>query len=99
MVPSIFFRTLFWISWYAKRRHDSTWRELTSLGKLGPGVANPWRSTSWLFAEAEHADEALLRWKDRLRIRVRWFITSGIAFLLTLAPDFLGFVVYTMVTR
>lgn len=62
-----------------RERDYQQWSFLTSIGSMGPGVANPFRWIPWIFWDEAHTDGELLRLKDRARIRFRWvFICAAI---------------------
>jgi hypothetical protein len=70
---------------YIKKNDYRTWRELTSIGKYGPGLSNPFKGISYLFKESEETDEKFLRLKDSARISTRyfliWFATTAVTII------------------
>jgi hypothetical protein len=72
---------------YIKRNDYKTWRKLTSIGKYGPGLSNPFKGISFLFKESDEIDEKLLRLKDSARVSTRyfliWFATSVVTIIST----------------
>jgi hypothetical protein len=70
---------------YIKKNDYRTWREMTSIGKYGPGLSNPVKGITYLFKESEETDEKLLRLKDSARISTRyfliWFATTAVTII------------------
>ena len=70
---------------YIKENDYRTWREMTSIGKYGPGLSNPFKGIAYLFKESEETDEKLLRLKDSARVSTRyfliWFATTAITII------------------
>ena len=59
------------LSCLLRKRDYQQWRFLTSIGSMGPGVANPFRWIPWIFRDEAHAVGELLRLKGLARIRFR----------------------------
>ena len=72
---------------YIKKDDYRTWRDLTSIGKYGPGLSNPFKGIPYLFKESEETDEKLLRLKDSARISTRyfliWFATTAVTIVVS----------------
>ena len=69
---------LFKLDKYLKKNDYQKWREITSLGRLGPGLSNPFRAWSYIFKNTKELDEVLLRLKESAKISLRYsFIWSG----------------------
>jgi hypothetical protein len=77
---------------YLKNNHYDKWRELTSVGKIGPGLVNPFKGLAFLSKEME-GDEQLLRLQDRTKISVRYSVICGITFIISLVG---GFIILSM---
>jgi hypothetical protein len=73
---------------HIKKSDYKAWRELTSIGKFGPGLSNPFKGISFLSKESSDIDEKLLRLKDSARASTRyfliWFATSVITIIATI---------------
>ena len=67
-----------------RERDYQQWRILTSIGAVGPGVANPFRWIPWIFKDEAHADGELFRLKERARIRFRWILISAVTTISTI---------------
>lgn len=81
---------------YLKDKHYPLWRELTSFKTIGPGVVNSSRSLPWLFRDDPEEEGELVRLKDIVRIRTRWFFITGGAFFLTFIFMFVASIVYAI---
>lgn len=84
---------------YLKKNHYNLWRDLTSFGRLGPGMVNSYKSLPWLFSEVTSDDEILIRLIDLARIRTRWFFITGGAFIATITTVFIGAIVVSIINR
>ena len=81
---------------YLKKTDYQKWREITSIGKSGPGLSNPFRSWSYVLKDADEADEELLRLKDAARASMRYsFVWVGTLVISLLA----GFIIIYTVCR
>jgi len=69
---------------YIKQHQYAKWRELTSLGTIGPGMSNPLAIWQYLQSELDTTDEQLLRAKDRARTWWRWLLILSLTFLLSM---------------
>lgn len=73
---------------YIKEHDYKTWRELTSVGKYGSGLSNPFKGISYLFKESNENDENLLRLKDAAHISTRyfiiWFATTAVTIIVSI---------------
>ena len=68
------------LSKYLKKYRYELWRNLTSIGHVGPGASNPFRFFKWLYGTKHIDDEKLLRLTDSLKIRLRYmfFLFLGV---------------------
>ena len=57
---------------YLKKNHYALWREMTSIGSLGPGLANPIRGRRFLYSDKGNEDETVLRYKDSIRLNSQY---------------------------
>jgi hypothetical protein len=73
---------------YLKQYEYQKWRELTSIGKFGPGLSNPLRVIPYLFGDKQTGDENLLRLKDSARVGVRYFLIWFATFAVSLIIGF-----------
>ena len=64
---------------YLKKNNYKRWRQLTSIGKYGPGMVNPSRGWSYIYSKADNKNEEILRFKDEIKIGVRWLLATIIA--------------------
>jgi len=66
---------------YLKANKYETWRELTSFGKIGPGMENTFKLMCYIY-KVQCEDEKIQRLKDNVRtILIYWYIGWGITFL------------------
>lgn len=65
---------------YLKKNYYSRWREITSFDKVtGPGMNNPFKNIPYIYGNEDNDDEKILRYKDRIKIYLRW---AGIFFFI-----------------
>jgi len=69
---------------YLKSHNYQKWRELSSIGRFGPGLSNPLRAWAYVFSNEVERDENLLRLKDAARISLRYSLVWFGTFLLSL---------------
>jgi hypothetical protein len=64
-----------WVRFYSfiKRTNYERWRELTTIGSFGPGAQNSWRALKYVYGDRDNDNENVLRYKDKIRIKLRYF--------------------------
>lgn len=72
------------LSSYLKREKYDRWRELSTIGKFGPGCLNPVRGFKHLYSELDNEDENILRYKDRIKLGLRHFFVFIIALIVNI---------------
>lgn len=66
---------------YLRREKYSRWKELTSIGKFGPGLNNAFRTLPYIYSELDNEDEKIAKYKGSIRIGTRYFVLNFIALL------------------
>lgn len=62
------------------RNYKEIWRQITSIGPIGPGLSNPFATYKWLRSNFESADAKLMSLKSGLKKRYDSFLISFVAF-------------------
>lgn len=75
---------------YLKKNKYDRWREITSIGKVGPGAVNPFRGFSYIYGQKDNNDEYILRLKDSIKVGHRWIIISLLTMVVTIVMFFKG---------
>ena len=66
---------------YLKRTKYFRYEELTSIGKFGPGLNNPYRMIPYIYSELDNEDDKIARHKGSIRIGHRYWLLNFIALL------------------
>jgi len=81
---------------YLKKNKYDRWRELSSIGRFGPGMSNPLRAFRYVYGKLDDEDESILRYKHRIRLAIRLGFFTGVAMfvnaiiLFQIGKDFFG---------
>jgi len=78
---------------YLKKTKYQRWVEITSIGKMGPGLNNPLRAAPYIRGNLDNEDQRIARYKGAVRVGTRYFILNLLAVLINL-----GFV-YFIIAR
>jgi len=70
---------------YLKEKNYERWREITSIGNVGPGAVNPFRGFAYLYGQKDNDNETVLRLKDSVKIGFRYILISLLTMIVTLA--------------
>ena len=70
---------------YLKQNNYDRWRELTSVGRYGPGLSNPIRGFKYIYSDQDNENERVLRLKDSIKIGFRHFIIGLLSMLVNFA--------------
>ena len=52
---------LFRLLRYLKKNEYQKWKEITSIGNIGPGLSNPYRAWSYIFQNTNEDDLSLIK--------------------------------------
>ncbi|MCB1195690.1 hypothetical protein KDK77_05855 [bacterium] len=67
---------------YLKEHYYSKWSEITSFDKFtGPGMNNPFRTIPYIYSDENNDDENILKYKDKVKVDLRWTLIFFIIFL------------------
>ncbi len=73
---------------WLKKHNYERWRDLTTaesiFGKVGPGIVNARKGWQYLYSEVDNEDETILRYKDSIKIGIRYMGIFLVAVLVTL---------------
>ena len=73
------------LNFYLKKNNRERWRWVTSMGSMGPGIANPFRGISYIHSDMDEEDEQILRLKNKLRLGLRGSLISLTALIINIA--------------
>ncbi len=59
---------------YLKKNNYQKWKELTTIGSIGPGFSNPIKGYRYLLNKDGIEDTNILRYKDNIKIIIRYII-------------------------
>lgn len=76
---------------YLKKVKYERWVEITSIGKIGPGLNNPLRAGPYIRGSLDNDDNRIARYKGAIRVGTRYLVLNLLAFLVNLV-----LVYYTM---
>jgi len=88
ILGGVTFVRLFKLNSYIKKNHHRKWKEITSLGKFGPGLSNPFRAWPYIFNNTKETDEKLLRLKNSAKMSLRYFLIMFGMLVLSLIAGF-----------
>jgi len=58
---------------YLKKHKYERWRDLTSIGEIGPGGMNSFKGIKYIYSHQDKENEEILRLKDKLRVNINFF--------------------------
>ena len=67
------------LSFYVKKNKYDRWRELSTIGPFGPGLANPFKGWRYIYGEVDNEDEIILRYKDKIKAGFRLSFFMAVA--------------------
>ena len=65
---------------YVKKVDYFRWEELTSIGKLGPGLQNAFRTIPYIYSDTDNQDKRIARHKGAIRTGNCYFVITFLAF-------------------
>jgi len=68
---------------YLYKNYNKRWKELTSIGKLGPGFMNPFRGFPYIYNNIDIEDEKILKFKISIRKGLRFTLFSFLTVIIT----------------
>jgi hypothetical protein len=67
-----------------KKTKYQRWVEITSIGKIGPGLNNPFRAAPYIRSNLDNEDERIAQYKGAVQVGTRYFILNFLAALINL---------------
>jgi hypothetical protein len=74
---------------HLKNYHYQKWTEITSVGRFGPGLSNPFRAWPYIFKDVDAIDEETLKLKDAARTIMRYSFIWASTFILSIVIGFI----------
>lgn len=81
-IYAFYFNTKLYL--HLKSQNYPRWRELTTIGKFGPGNSNPFKWLPYLYSSLDTEDIRVLRLKDNIRIGLRYSLLAMLAIFVTI---------------
>jgi len=64
------------LKYYLARKNSSRWREITTIGRFGPGLSNPARMLEYTYSDLDNEDETILRYKKKIKKTLKYLLFS-----------------------